>query len=127
MWTGEDSEFGIQITSKTKESVLSVLEEALRASRLRVNSERTVDELLTFIVTDSGKVEADDGYHDDLVMSLALAAYALDDIGANSPILPSSNMPSENKNPYLHSFNTPFGITTNSDDDEDGDISWVIK
>ena len=72
-------------------------------------------------------MEADDGYHDDLVMSLALAAYALDDIGANSPILPSSNMPSENKNPYLHSFNTPFGITTNSDDDEDGDISWVIK
>tara|TARA_R110000744_G_scaffold186985_2_gene306419 strand:+ start:485 stop:1978 length:1494 start_codon:yes stop_codon:yes gene_type:complete len=127
MWTGEDSEFGIQITSKTKESVLSVLEEALRASRLRVNSERTVDELLTFIVTENGKVEADDGYHDDLVMSLALAAYALDDIGANSPILPSSNMPSENKNPYLHSFNTPFGITTNSDDDEDGDISWVIK
>ena len=130
MWVSEDSDFGLQITSKSKESVLSVLEEALRASRLRINSERTVDELLTFIVTDTGKVEADDGYHDDLVMSLALATFALDDIGANSPVLPSTNSPEENIKPIMHSFNTPFGITTNSGDNNDdniGDISWVIK
>jgi len=34
---------------------------------------------------DTGKVEADVGYTDDLVMSLALAANAMDDIYKGSP------------------------------------------
>ena len=34
--------------------------------------------MLTFVVTESGKMEAEGGAHDDCVMSLALAAYASD-------------------------------------------------
>ena len=80
MWMDENAEFGLQITTKSREGVLTSLEDALRSSKIRVNSERTVGELLTFIITENGKVEADDGYNDDLVMSLALTAFVFNGV-----------------------------------------------
>lgn len=82
----EKGEFGLMLTTKTREVVLSDLEESLRSGKIKINSSRTVDELLTFIINqDTGKVEADEGYNDDLVMSLAIAANAFDDIHKGSP------------------------------------------
>ena len=43
-------------------------------------------ELNTFIISDSGKIEADDGYNDDLVMSLAMGIFAAKQIINTSPI-----------------------------------------
>ena len=82
----EKGEFGLMLTTKTREVVLSDLEESLRSGKIKINSSRTVNELLTFIINqDTGKVEADEGYTDDLVMSLAIAANAFDDIHKGSP------------------------------------------
>ena len=51
------------------------MEEAIRMSEVKINSKRTVMELNTFIISDNGKVKADTGQNDDLVMSLALSIY----------------------------------------------------
>lgn len=82
----DKGEFGVMLTTKTREVVLTDLEDCLRKGKIKLNSSRTLDELFTFIIReDTGKVEADAGYTDDLVMSLALAANAMDDIYKGSP------------------------------------------
>ena len=82
----DKGEFGVMLTTKTREVVLTDLEDCLRKGKMKLNSSRTLDELFTFIIReDTGKVEADEGYTDDLVMSLALAANAMDDIYRGSP------------------------------------------
>jgi hypothetical protein len=121
MWVDDNADFGIQITTKTRETVLTSLEDALRASKLRIKSERTVSELLTFIITDTGKVEADTGYNDDLVMSLALTAYVFDDIRNSAPMAPLRNITDQDKkDPMIMPFKT-------SGDDANEDISWLIN
>jgi hypothetical protein len=74
------------VTVKNRDTILSVLEEGLRTSRYKINSQRTVKELQTFIITENGKMQADEGYHDDLVMSLAIGMYACNQIFLKSPI-----------------------------------------
>ena len=121
MWMDENSEFGLQITTKSRESILTSLEHSLRSSLIRVNSERTVNELLTFIINSNGKVEADDGYNDDLVMSLALTAYVIEDIKNGAPVLPTKN---ESVAPGDVTFEVPF--KTSSGDLNNEDIKWLI-
>ena len=91
MWSDEKGDMGMLVTPKTKEAMLAELEHSLRQGKIKVNSERTVNELLTFIVDDSGKVKADIGYKDDLVMSLASAAYAIEDISMSYGVEIESN------------------------------------
>jgi hypothetical protein len=82
----QKGEFGMLLTNKNREAVLAELEDKLRKGKIRINSSRTVDELLTFIINENtGKVQADDGYNDDLVMSLALAAHTMDELYRGSP------------------------------------------
>ena len=71
-------ELGFQITSSFRESILAIMEEYVRLRKVKLNCDRTVRELNTFIVTESGRVEADVGQHDDLVMSLALGCYVME-------------------------------------------------
>ena len=40
-----------------------------------IQDKDTLREMLTFIVNDKGRAEAEEGYHDDLVMALAIAYY----------------------------------------------------
>ena len=71
---------GVQVAVSNRETMLADMEEYIRLNTFKVNSERTADELLTFIVTENGKAQADDGCYDDLVMSLALAAFGFKEI-----------------------------------------------
>ena len=86
LWADEKNDIGILVNAKNREIILSHLEEGLRTTKFRVNSERTLMELNTFIISDSGKIEADDGYNDDLVMSLAMGIFAAKQIINTSPI-----------------------------------------
>ena len=47
----------------------------MREGELELNDKNTIREMLTYIVTESGAMEAEHGCHDDTVMSLALANY----------------------------------------------------
>lgn len=77
VWFDEKGEPGIMINQKNREQLLGVLEENLRLGRIKINSDRTSYELLTFIINDTThKPEADEGKTDDLVMSLAFAVEA---------------------------------------------------
>ncbi|CAB4138757.1 large terminase protein [uncultured Caudovirales phage] len=63
---------GFYTSVKTKPLIIDQLRAALRDGEITLNDEETIGELMTYIVTDNGNMEADDGCHDDTVMSLAM-------------------------------------------------------
>lgn len=86
IWMDEKGDFGIKPMQVGRDQMLSKMEECLRLSQVKINSERTVQELLTFVVTEKQKAEADDGCHDDLVMSLSLACHAFLSCKERNPV-----------------------------------------
>lgn len=66
-----DSEPGFRTTQKTRPQILDILKSFLDNEILILHDAETVSELSTFVLKND-KYQADDGCHDDLVMSLAL-------------------------------------------------------
>jgi len=66
-------EFGVRTTVKTKKLGLSLLKQLLENNQLIINDKETAEQLFHFIKNSRGSYEAEDGYHDDLVMSLMVA------------------------------------------------------
>ena len=69
---------------KTKPLVIDQLRASMREGELELNDKTTLREMLTYIVTQTGAMEAEAGCHDDCVMSLALANHVHE--GAWTPI-----------------------------------------
>jgi len=67
LWCDEKDEIGFQVTMKNRDTILANLEEAIRTNLIKINSSRTCDELMTFVIKDQGKAQAEKGYHDDLI------------------------------------------------------------
>jgi hypothetical protein len=74
----ETLNIGVFTSEKTKPLMIDKLRAFDRTREIEINDTQTLEEMLTFVVTESGKMEAEGGAHDDCVMSLALAAYASD-------------------------------------------------
>jgi hypothetical protein len=66
---------GFDTTRNTRPLILAALEEAVRERELGLFSLRAVGEMGSFVISDSGKPEARQGAHDDLVLSLAMAVW----------------------------------------------------
>ena len=69
----ETMNLGFRTTVKTKPLIIDELRACLRLHEIEVNDKTTLRELLTYIVTDTGSMEAEEGCFDDCVVSLALA------------------------------------------------------
>lgn len=80
----ETVKLGFTTTSKSKPLVIDQLRASMREEELELNDKTTIREMLTYIVTQSGAMEAEQGCHDDCVMSLALANYVHE--GAWTPV-----------------------------------------
>ena len=103
--------------------MLAKMEEFIRKQIIKINSKRTVEELLTFIIDDNNKIKADRGKHDDLIMSLALATFALHTLSEND-LLEYSQIPHKEKLPLVpdvwrRGVATAGGIT-------EEDMRWVL-
>lgn len=66
---------GFRTTVKTKPLIIDQLRASLREGEMRLNDKTTLRELMTYVVTDEGKLEAEPGCHDDCVMSLAISNF----------------------------------------------------
>lgn len=69
-------QFGFNTNKKTKPLMLAHLVELVREHTDIFNDEKTLRQMLTFVKKDGGVQEAEEGYHDDKVMSLAIAHQA---------------------------------------------------
>ena len=68
---------GFTTTVKTRPLIIAKLEEFIRNKLITLYSSRTVNEMKTFI-WNNGKPQAMKGYHDDLIMALAIACWVRD-------------------------------------------------
>ena len=80
----ETVKLGFTTTSKTKPLIIDELRAAVREKKITLNDKVTIREMLTYIVNNSGGMEAEAGCFDDCVMSLALANHIHE--GAWEPI-----------------------------------------
>jgi len=123
VWFDEKQQMGLQITAKNRDNILVEMEEAIRMNEVKINSKRTVMELNTFIISDNGKVKADTGQNDDLVMSLALSIYGGRRYREENPEIVKFN-PAKEKKPMSilssHQLLSSRGTVQE-------DITWLIK
>ena len=68
---------GFSTSMKTRPLIVAKLDEYIRNKSLILNSRRTVNELDTFVWI-NGRPEAQKGYNDDLVLSLAIGCWVRD-------------------------------------------------
>jgi len=68
---------GFTTSMKNRPLIVAKLEEFIRNKSIKINSQRTANELDTFVWV-NGRPEAQKGYNDDLVMSLAIGCWVRD-------------------------------------------------
>lgn len=88
-YTGKtEKRFGFKTTSLTRPTVISRLIEVVREHCDTINDKDTLEELLTIIRNEKGRIEAPQGGHDDMMMGLAIAHEIRDQVVfVNEPII----------------------------------------
>lgn len=64
---------GFSTNQKTKPLIIDKLRAAMREGALTIRDRETLNEMQSYVMTETGKMEAEEGRHDDCVMALALA------------------------------------------------------
>jgi phage terminase large subunit len=73
-YTGKtEKRYGFKTTSLTRPTIISKLIEIVREHCETINDKDTLEELLTIVRNEKGRIEAPEGGHDDLMMALAIA------------------------------------------------------
>jgi hypothetical protein len=124
IWHDERGLPGFQVTVKNRETILSELEENIRTNVLKINSQRTLNELNTFVITSSGKINADRGNHDDLIMSLSLANHIMKDTRENTIVEFKNESAFKEENKYALKNKMPL-ISHGGKTVED--LTWLMK
>ena len=91
-YTGKtEKRFGFKTTSLTRPTIISRLIEIVREHCDLLNDKATLEELLTIIRNEKGRIEAPQGGHDDMMMGLAIAHHIREQvIFTNEPIVQQS-------------------------------------
>lgn len=69
----KEKRFGFKTTVLTRPTIISRLVEIVREHTDTINDQDTLEELLTIIRNEKGRIEAPEGGHDDQMMGLAIA------------------------------------------------------
>jgi phage terminase large subunit len=87
-YTGRtEKRFGFKTTSLTRPTIISRLIEVVREHCQTINDRETLEELLTIVRNEKGRIEAPEGGHDDDMMGLAIAHHIRDQVVfINDPI-----------------------------------------
>lgn len=88
-YTGKtEKRFGFKTTSLTRPTIISRLIEIVREHCDTINDRETLEELLTIVRNEKGRIEAPEGGHDDDMMGLAIAHEIRDQVVfVNEPII----------------------------------------
>ena len=88
-YTGKtEKRFGFKTTSLTRPTIISRLIEVVREHCDTINDRDTLEELLTIIRNEKGRIEAPEGGHDDQMMGLAIAHHIRDQVVfVNEPVI----------------------------------------
>lgn len=80
-YTGKtEKRFGFKTTSLTRPTIISKLIEIVREHCETISDRATLEELLTIVRNEKGRIEAPEGGHDDMMMGLAIAHHIRDQV-----------------------------------------------
>lgn len=87
-YTGKtEKRYGFKTTSLTRPTIISKLIEIVREHCHIINDRETLEELLTIIRNEKGRIEAPQGGHDDQMMSLAIAHHIREQVVFPSEVI----------------------------------------
>ena len=87
-YTGKkEKRFGFKTTSLTRPTIISRLIEIVREHCEVINDRDTLEELLTIVRNEKGRIEAPDGGHDDQMMGLAIAHHIREQVVFNDEVI----------------------------------------
>jgi hypothetical protein len=87
-YTGKtEKRFGFKTTSLTRPTIISKLIEIVREHCDLINDKATLEELLTIIRNEKGRIEAPQGGHDDMMMGLAIAHHIREQVVFPSDVI----------------------------------------
>ena len=113
-YTGKtEKRFGFKTTKLTRPSIISRLIEIVREHCDTINDKDTLEELLTIIRNEKGRIEAPEGSHDDQMMGLAIAHQIREQVVfLNEPIIvnPHYNFSVEKSNATQYDYGEPIVI-----------------
>ena len=98
-----EKRYGFKTTALTRETAVSKLIEIVREHCYLLNDKDTLEELLTVVRNERGRIEAAVGAHDDLMMSLAIAYQVKEQV-----VYPASVI---EVNPQYHFYSGSHGQT----------------
>ena len=70
-----ETKIGVNTNRATRPHMLAILQTIVSEEIECIQDKDTLEEMLSFIVSEKGKAEAQEGCHDDLVMGAAIAYY----------------------------------------------------
>ena len=82
-----EKRFGFKTTSLTRPTAISRLIEVVREHADTINDRETLEELLTIVRNEKGRIEAPEGGHDDDMMGLAIAHQIRDQVVFDSEVI----------------------------------------
>ena len=87
-YTGKtEKRFGFKTTSLTRPTIISRLIEIVREHCDTINDKDTLEELLTIIRNEKGRIEAPEGGHDDQMMGLAIAHHIREQVVFDADVI----------------------------------------
>ena len=107
-YTGKtERRYGFKTTSLTRPTIISRLIEIVREHCETINSKDTLEELLTIIRNEKGRIEAPQGGHDDQMMSLAIAHHIREQVVFKKDVIevrPQRQFDVEKKQEIMYDF-----------------------
>ena len=70
-----ETKLGVNTNKATRPHILAILQTVVKDSIENIVDKETLEEMISFIVNEKGRAEAQEGCHDDLVMGLGIANY----------------------------------------------------
>lgn len=65
----QDRSYGLTTTTKTRNMMLAILEDIMETEKAKIRTKYLVDDVVGLVRTNSGKIEAGEGGHDDNILS----------------------------------------------------------
>jgi phage terminase large subunit len=113
-YTGKtEKRFGFKTTSLTRPTIISRLIVIVREHCDTINDKDTLEELLTIIHNERGRIEAPEGGHDDMMMGLAIAHHIREQVVfSQEPIIMHSqyHFNSERRNAVQYDYGEEITI-----------------
>ena len=107
-YTGKtEKRYGFKTTSLTRPTIISRLIEIVREHCETINSKETLEELLTIVRNEKGRIEAPLGGHDDQMMSLAIAHHIREQVVFPSDVIevkPQHHFTVQQKQDFVYDF-----------------------